>query len=68
MLVRRFGALPEWVDARLNQAEPRELEYTDDRTETWVLVHVKVQGEPERGFEERMYVYLDTVWGRIWVS
>jgi hypothetical protein len=31
--------------------------YTDDGTETWVLIHVEVQGEPERGFEERMYVY-----------
>jgi len=31
--------------------------YTRDGTETWVLVHVEVQGETEAGFTERMYVY-----------
>nr|VFJ65941.1 MAG: hypothetical protein BECKDK2373B_GA0170837_11566 [Candidatus Kentron sp. DK] len=25
--------------------------------ETWVLIHVEVQGQPEPGFDERMYVY-----------
>ena len=25
--------------------------------ETWVLVHVEVQGEPEDGFAQRMYTY-----------
>lgn len=27
------------------------------RTETWVLVHVEVQGQPEEQFDKRMYVY-----------
>lgn len=31
--------------------------YTHEGAETWVLIHVEVQGEPERGFAERMYVY-----------
>ncbi len=31
--------------------------YTLEGAETWVLIHVEVQGEPERGFAERMYVY-----------
>ena len=31
--------------------------YTYEGTEAWVLIHVEVQGEPERGFAERMYVY-----------
>ena len=31
--------------------------YTHEGLETWVLVHVEIQGEAERGFEERMYVY-----------
>ena len=31
--------------------------HTRDGTETWVLVHVEVQGEPEARFAERMYVY-----------
>lgn len=25
--------------------------------ETWVLIHVEIQGEPERGFNARMYAY-----------
>ncbi|MCG5516509.1 MULTISPECIES: hypothetical protein [unclassified Ectothiorhodospira] len=28
-----------------------------DGGETWVLVHVEVQGEPEDGFAQRMYTY-----------
>lgn len=28
-----------------------------DGQETWVLIHVEVQGEAEQGFAERMYVY-----------
>lgn len=31
--------------------------YTHEGAETWVLVHVEVQGDPEAGFAERMYVY-----------
>ena len=31
--------------------------YTREGVETWVLVHVEVQGEAEAGFAERMYVY-----------
>jgi hypothetical protein len=31
--------------------------FTRDGTETWVLVHVEVQGTAESGFTERMYVY-----------
>ena len=31
--------------------------YTRDGVETWVLIHVEVQGEPEARFAERMYVY-----------
>jgi hypothetical protein len=31
--------------------------HTRDGTETWVLIHVEIQGEAEPGFEERMYVY-----------
>ena len=30
---------------------------TRDGTETWVLIHVEVQGDVERAFAERMYVY-----------
>lgn len=28
-----------------------------DGSETWVLIHVEVQGEPEEAFAERMYTY-----------
>ena len=31
--------------------------YSRDGAETWVLIHVEVQGEPEARFAERMYVY-----------
>jgi hypothetical protein len=31
--------------------------YTHEGAETWVLVHVEVQGDAEAGFAERMYVY-----------
>nr|VFJ51643.1 MAG: hypothetical protein BECKDK2373C_GA0170839_103231 [Candidatus Kentron sp. DK] len=31
--------------------------WTVDGQETWVLIHVEVQGQPEPDFEERMYVY-----------
>lgn len=31
--------------------------YTLDGDETWVLIHVEVQGEPERAFSQRMYTY-----------
>jgi hypothetical protein len=31
--------------------------HTADGSETWVLVHVEVQGDPEPAFAERMYIY-----------
>ncbi|WP_373190486.1 Rpn family recombination-promoting nuclease/putative transposase [Halomonas sp.] len=31
--------------------------YANDGSETWVLIHVEVQGEPEEAFAERMYTY-----------
>ncbi len=31
--------------------------HTSDGAETWVLVHVEVQGAAEAGFAQRMYVY-----------
>lgn len=31
--------------------------YARDGTETWLLIHVEVQGQAETGFAERMYVY-----------
>jgi hypothetical protein len=31
--------------------------YAKDGTETWVLIHVEVQGEGEPDFDQRMYVY-----------
>ena len=31
--------------------------YAEDGSETWVLIHVEVQGEPEVAFAERMYMY-----------
>ena len=31
--------------------------YARDGSETWVLIHVEVQGEPEDAFAERMYTY-----------
>ena len=31
--------------------------YAQDGSETWVLIHVEVQGEPEEDFAERMYMY-----------
>ncbi len=31
--------------------------HAHDRSETWVLIHVEVQGEPEHEFAERMYTY-----------
>jgi len=31
--------------------------YARDGSETWVLIHVEVQGEPEEAFAERMYTY-----------
>nr|VFJ47243.1 MAG: protein of unknown function (DUF4351) [Candidatus Kentron sp. DK] len=31
--------------------------WTSDAKETWILIHVEVQGQPEPGFDERMFVY-----------
>ncbi|WP_235818923.1 hypothetical protein [Vreelandella massiliensis] len=31
--------------------------YANDGSETWVLIHLEVQGEPEDTFAERMYTY-----------
>jgi hypothetical protein len=31
--------------------------HTRDGTETWVLVHIEIQGQADAGFAERMYVY-----------
>lgn len=31
--------------------------FTADGTETWVLIHVEVQGAPEPGFARRLYTY-----------
>jgi hypothetical protein len=31
--------------------------YTLDGAETWVLVHIEIQGQADPGFAERMYVY-----------
>ena len=31
--------------------------YAKDGSETWVLIHVEVQGEPEEAFAERMFTY-----------
>jgi hypothetical protein len=31
--------------------------YTRDGAETWVLIHVEVEGEPEARFAQRMYTY-----------
>jgi hypothetical protein len=31
--------------------------YTLDGAETWVLVHIEIQGQADPGFSERMYVY-----------
>jgi hypothetical protein len=31
--------------------------HTRDGSETWVLVHIEVQGEAQAGFAQRMYVY-----------
>jgi predicted transposase/invertase (TIGR01784 family) len=31
--------------------------HAKDGSETWVLIHVEVQGEPEEAFAERMYTY-----------
>jgi len=31
--------------------------YSKDGSETWVLIHVEVQGEPEEAFAERMFTY-----------
>ncbi|NWO11394.1 hypothetical protein HLV40_13420 [Chromohalobacter salexigens] len=31
--------------------------YAREGSETWVLIHVEVQGEPEEAFAERMYTY-----------
>jgi hypothetical protein len=42
--------------------------YTREGAETWVLIHVEVQGEPERGFAERMYVYHYRLFDRYWVD
>lgn len=46
-------------DAELGRryADKRVQVYTLEGAERWVLIHVEVQGEPERGFAERMYVY-----------
>lgn len=31
--------------------------YAKDGLETWVLIHVEIQGEPEEAFAQRMYTY-----------
>jgi hypothetical protein len=31
--------------------------YLRDGSETWLLIHVEVQGKKESGFEERLYIY-----------
>lgn len=58
----------QFLDKELQQVTPDANEgrrYADKLTrvhtlkggETWVLIHVEVQGEPERAFSQRMYTY-----------
>lgn len=35
-----------------------------DGTEAWVLIHIEVQGQPERDFAQRMYVYNYRIYDR----
>lgn len=35
-----------------------------DGTEAWVLIHIEVQGQPERDFARRMYVYQYRIYDR----
>jgi hypothetical protein len=59
---------PEFLDKELQQvvrdaelgrryADKLAKVYTRDGAETWVLIHVEVQGEPEARFAERMCTY-----------
>ena len=73
---------PEFLDKELQQvvrdaelgrryADKLAKVYTRDGAETWVLIHVEVQGEPEARFAERMYTYhyrlFDRYTERAWV-
>lgn len=60
--------VPVFLDKELQQIgveSPSGRRYADklarvrarDGREIWVLIHVEVQGDPETGFGERMYVY-----------
>ena len=45
------------AELRRRYADKLAKVYTHDGAETWILIHVEVQGEAETGFAERMYVY-----------
>ena len=38
--------------------------YRRNGEEAWVLVHIEIQGQPETGFAERMYVYNYRIYDR----
>ncbi|MCG5548394.1 hypothetical protein [Halorhodospira halochloris] len=38
--------------------------YADDGEPTWILLHVEVQGEPEKAFAERMFTYYYRLYDR----
>jgi hypothetical protein len=53
-------------DARVRKRLPDKLfkVWRNDGTETWLLVHVEVQGQREKIFPERMYVYSYRIYDR----
>src|SRR5262249_5202591 len=38
--------------------------WREDGSEAWLLIHIEVQGEPERAFPERMFVYSYRIYDR----
>ena len=38
--------------------------YTKEGEEKWILIHIEVQGRPEAGFSERMYVYQSRIFSK----
>lgn len=66
---------PEFLDKELQKIvnqSPEGRQYADklvkvqlnDGQETWLLIHVEVQGEPETAFELRMYTYYHRILSR----
>ena len=64
-MARGFDFLDKELEDLFPQTDEENIRYVDklvrvwlkDGTEEWILIHIEVQGEPQKSFPERMYIY-----------